>query len=165
MNAGLPGTGLGGLFYIGSALFMPMHRVARGAGHSGRTWRRVAAQVGMALGITATLLGTGWALGLLFTPDAAALAGGRPAALAPVFGVLRWVAILGTLGLLALLLIAVEVAGAVLARPTPAGGRAVRRSRPRPRGPAPAAQPGGHRRRRKRGRRAGGPGEDLPRVA
>jgi hypothetical protein len=51
MNAGIPGTGIGGLFYLASALFMPVHRLLRGGGHEGRSWPRVFRQVVIASGI------------------------------------------------------------------------------------------------------------------
>ena len=162
MNAGLPGTGLGGLFYIASALFMPLHRAVRGGGHSGRAWRRVLGQAGMALGIVATLFATGLALGLLFTPDPATVAAGRSVPLSPVFGVLGWLAIIGTLGLLALLLLAVELAGAVLGRRRGSGrGRAELRARSRQR--RARERTAAARRVVRRG--DGGSDEDLPRVA
>lgn len=64
MNAGLPGTGLGGLFYLVLALLMPVRELyltARGRS-SRQRWRLVlqqlliAAAILTALGITGTLL-------------------------------------------------------------------------------------------------------------
>ncbi len=54
-NAGLPGTGLGGLFYILLALAMPLvelYRTARGRSSVGR-WREVGTQFALACGILA----------------------------------------------------------------------------------------------------------------
>jgi hypothetical protein len=128
MNAGLPGTGLGGLFYIASAVVMPLHRTLRGGGHAGRAWSRVAAQSGIALGILAALFATGWALGLLLMPGDAAVA--APSTLAgPGLGVVRWAAVLGTVGLLTLLLLGVEIAGVVLRRAGPRRRRPGARTR------------------------------------
>lgn len=119
MNAGLPGTGLGGMFYIASAMLMPFHRAARGGGYGGRTWHRVLGQAGIAIGILLALIATGWLLALLIPTDPAGIGAG-PAATAPTFtvaiGVLRWLALAGTLGLLALVLIAIEVTAVVLRR-------------------------------------------------
>jgi hypothetical protein len=59
-NAGLPGTGLGGLFYIALALCMPViegYRTLRGRSTPGR-WRHVATQFAMACGVLAALVGT-----------------------------------------------------------------------------------------------------------
>lgn len=56
-NAGLPGTGLGGLFYILLALAMPVvevYRTARGRSSAGR-WREVGTQFALACGIVAMM--------------------------------------------------------------------------------------------------------------
>ena len=119
MIAGLPGTGIGGVFYIVSALCMPVHRALRGGGHAGRTWARVFAQSGIALGILSALFLTGWALGLLIPaePAVGVAAGNTQNLLATSsLGVARWIAVVGTAGLLALLLAIVEIAS-VLLRP------------------------------------------------
>jgi MFS family permease len=116
MNAGLPGTGIGGLFYIASALFMPVHRLARGGAHDGRTWRRVGAQVTIAASIMGMLFVSGWLLALALAPVLApALAAADVAQ--PVRNVVRWVMVVGTAGLLAVVLLLVEVARLVVRRP------------------------------------------------
>ena len=59
-NAGLPGTGLGGLFYVLLALVMPvveLYRTARGRGSRER-WRQAATQFALACGIVASVAGT-----------------------------------------------------------------------------------------------------------
>jgi hypothetical protein len=114
MNAGLPGTGLGGLFYIASALAMPFHRARSGAGHDGRSWRRVVAQAGIALGILLALWGTGLGLGWLLSGPMQGAAGSPSGNGAGVGSVVRWILVVGTLGLLVALLSVVEVASAVL---------------------------------------------------
>lgn len=56
-NAGLPGTGLGGLFYILLALVMPLVqvvRVVRGRSRPGQ-WRQVAQQFLLACGVLGAL--------------------------------------------------------------------------------------------------------------
>ena len=121
MIAGLPGTGIGGVFYIVSALYMPVHRALRGGGHAGRTWGRVFAQSGIALGILSALFLTGWALGLLIPADptiavGAARGSAQNLLATSSFGVARWIAVIGIAGLLALLLAVVEIAS-VLLRP------------------------------------------------
>ncbi len=55
-NAGLPGTGLGGLFYILLAIWMPvaeLHRTLRGRSSLAR-WRQVGTQFALACGIVAS---------------------------------------------------------------------------------------------------------------
>jgi len=63
MNAGLPGTGIGGIFYLLSALLMPIFEVVntlRGKSSWSR-WVLLFKQLAMAAGIIAGM----WALGLL----------------------------------------------------------------------------------------------------
>lgn len=63
MNAGLPGTGIGGIFYLLSALLMPLFEVVntlRGKSNWAR-WALLLKQLAMAAGIIAGM----WALGLL----------------------------------------------------------------------------------------------------
>lgn len=64
MNAGLPGTGLGGIFYLLLALVMPLHELyltARGRSSRER-WRLVLTQLGVALGIIAAVVLVVWVL-------------------------------------------------------------------------------------------------------
>jgi hypothetical protein len=117
MNAGLPGTGIGGLFYIASALWMPAHRALTGHTHEGRDWRRVLAQAGIAGGVLASLFMTGWLLGLMIAPEAAGAAGAAGAGTSAVrsaHNLVRLVAVIGTAGLLAAVLLAVEAAHLVV---------------------------------------------------
>jgi hypothetical protein len=63
MNAGLPGTGIGGVFYLLSALLMPFFEVVRTlrGNSSWSRWVLLLRQLAMAAGILAGM----WALGLL----------------------------------------------------------------------------------------------------
>ena len=64
MTAGLPGTGIGGIFYLLSAFLMPFVEIVntlRGRS-SLRRWRVVAQQFGILLGIASAFWGTGWVL-------------------------------------------------------------------------------------------------------
>jgi len=108
VTVGLPGTGIGGMFYLLSALAMPFREAygrARGHGTSGG-WRVVAGQLGIAGGIIAGLWATGWFLG-------AALAAARP--VIPLLGpghagnVLRIATFVLTFGTLAGVLAGVEL--------------------------------------------------------
>ena len=111
MNAGLPGTGIGGLFYIASALWMPVNRALHGRGHAGRTWRRVFAQGVIAGGILWALAATGSLFDHLVAPAVAAIVPGDGAVVAlQMQNLVRWVAIIGTVGLLAFVLLVVELA-------------------------------------------------------
>lgn len=66
MNAGLPGTGLGGLFYLICAVLMPINEIILTLrGHSSRQrWLLVARQFGIAAGIIGTLAATYWLMSL-----------------------------------------------------------------------------------------------------
>jgi hypothetical protein len=67
MNPGLPGTGIGGLFYILSALWMPICEVwRRWQGDATRPWSLVARQFGIAVGVVAAMAGVFWALDTVF---------------------------------------------------------------------------------------------------
>ena len=85
-NAGLPGTGLGGLFYLALALWMPLAELPRTLrGRSSRArWRHVSTQFALACGIVASVAGTaGVYLALAGSPGALGVPG--PAlVLAPV---------------------------------------------------------------------------------
>lgn len=116
-NAGLPGTGLGGLFYVLLALVMPvaeLYRTARGRGSRER-WHQAATQFALACGIVASVAGTAAAyLTLVGAPSPFGLQG--PAlVLAPV--------VLAAL-LLATLVVTLRVwaalVGPVTAAPVPA---------------------------------------------
>ena len=63
MTAGIPGTGIGGLFYLASALALPLRALSR------RRRKRplgsvIAGQVAMASGVIAAMWATGWLLEL-----------------------------------------------------------------------------------------------------
>jgi hypothetical protein len=82
MSPGLPGTGIGGLFYILSALWMPaceLWRRQRGDAHA--RWPLVARQFGIAVGIVTSMTGVFWALDAvpMFQQVAAHAAGGHHA--------------------------------------------------------------------------------------
>lgn len=85
-NAGLPGTGIGGLFYLLLALWMPvaeLHATLRGRSSRDR-WRQVGTQFALACGIIAAVAGTAVIyLRLAGSPHVFGL-GGRSLVLAPV---------------------------------------------------------------------------------
>ena len=62
MTAGLPGTGIGGLFYLISALFMPFREAFRALiGRGDRAKGQVALQQG---GLALTIVGAIWVTGI-----------------------------------------------------------------------------------------------------
>jgi len=64
MIAGIPGTGIGGIYYILLALLMPVHEACLTVtgGSSWRRWGVVGMQVVHALGIMGAVYGMGWLL-------------------------------------------------------------------------------------------------------
>lgn len=72
MTAGLPGAGIGGLFYLASALLMPARSLLltlRGRGAEAR-WGLALRQSSLAAGVVGALWATGELLGLLLSPAA-----------------------------------------------------------------------------------------------
>lgn len=71
MVAGLPGTGVGGLFYLLLILGMPAREFWRSLRRGGRPdaarWRTVGLMVGIAVAVVGALAGVGWVLRAL--PD------------------------------------------------------------------------------------------------
>jgi hypothetical protein len=105
MNPGLPGTGIGGLFYILVALWMPVCEVLRRwQGDATRRGSLVARQFAIAVGVVAVMTGVFWALdAVLLQRVAAHAAGGHHAVLS-----LRVSALLVTSSVLATVLATVE---------------------------------------------------------
>ncbi|MDO9494157.1 MAG: hypothetical protein Q7J48_00505 [Nocardioides sp.] len=85
MNAGLPGTGIGGLFYVVLALLMPVRELyltARGRSSRER-WRLVLQQSLIACGIVASLAATWWGLTRVVDTRGAGGLGGTSILFAP----------------------------------------------------------------------------------
>ncbi len=106
MNPGLPGIGIGGLFYILSALWMPLCEVSRRRrGDPTGRWSLVARQFAIAVGVVAAMTGVFWALDTVFMlKQVAAHAAGK----GHVIWSLRVSALLVTSGVLATVLSAVH---------------------------------------------------------
>ncbi len=111
MTVGVPGTGIGGMFYLVSALVMPLrqaYRSLRRRPSSGK-WRVIAGQTAMAGAILAAIWVTGWLLGIAITASAAIvrpphlLAGAHPGT------VLRTAALVLSVATLAAVLLGVEL--------------------------------------------------------
>ena len=107
MNPGLPGAGIGGLFYVLSALWMPiceLWRLRRGDARG--QWPLVARQFAIAVGIIVAMSGVFWALDtVLILQQVAAHAAGQMHAMWS----LRVSALAVTSGVLATVLGAVHV--------------------------------------------------------
>lgn len=114
-SAGLPGTGIGGLFYILAALSSPLRFLWRRAGtRRGSGTRREIVEVAViALGVIAGIWFAGWILGVVLVSYPGALSGLSPRAITSsghAANVLRAAAIVAGIATLAFVLGAVEVA-------------------------------------------------------
>jgi len=107
VTAGLPGTGIGGIFYLASALAMPLRAAyERLRGRPAGEWRVVRAQVAIAGGILGGMWGTGWLLGVAFAAAHRVIA---PGAAMPASNVFRTASLALALGTLAGVLVGVEL--------------------------------------------------------
>ena len=134
MTAGLPGVGIGGIFYLASALLMPVRSlvaVMRGRPADAR-WPLALKQASLAAGILGTLWITGWLLGwaiALIAPTAGITAGIGGAAAGQVHNVVRTSALLLSFGTLGAVLLVVQLLRVSLpVRATPRNEPAERRS-------------------------------------
>lgn len=121
MTAGLPGTGIGGLFYLVLVALMPFREAwltLRGRSSPAR-WRFVARSVALASGIVIALFGMSWLVrrGFALLVAAGAVGPGSLRTALDVSGVWSRVAALTAFGLLAAVLGAAALA-ARLARGT-----------------------------------------------
>ncbi|HEY7378140.1 MAG TPA: hypothetical protein VH542_05620 [Steroidobacteraceae bacterium] len=138
MTVGVPGVGFGGIFYLIGALFMPVRevvRTARGKSNAER-WVMVGTQWSLAAGILVALWATGWVLGHVLTPSLLARTGAGAARLAAPHNVLKVSVLAMSLGMLAILILAVRVTHFMLRR---RGGIPVQQLTPMPaaKGPLP----------------------------
>ena len=118
MNAGLPGTGLGGIFYILGALWMPVDAIyGRIRGRRTVSWPVILRQTGIAVGVIVALWLTGWALGWVITLGAAPATPVGASAPMAVNSVIRWAGVVGTLGVLGLVMALVQVLRLTVSRP------------------------------------------------
>jgi hypothetical protein len=118
MNVGLPGSGVGGIFYLLAALSSPFRLLGRRGDGDGGTLRSALRHAGMALALVLALGVTGWMLGLMIahTPMAAWAAHGVTDA-RRIPTVFRAASIAATLGTLALVMITVWIAAYVVHGP------------------------------------------------
>lgn len=122
MTAGLPGVGIGGMFYLVSALLMPFRSlVATITGREAR-WAVALRQASIALTTIGVVWATLWGIGWLIATFSPALVVGATtaAATAPVRNVVRTATLLGSIGTLTLVLAGVQTLRLLLPpRPTP----------------------------------------------
>ncbi len=117
MSVGLPGTGVGGLFYLVSALCMPFREAYRATvGQSdARTRGVVARQTAIALGVLGGIWLAGWLIGLVLSevPLVAAAMNAVPVFAGRASNVLKVASFSLAFVTLGIVLGAVEIAGVV----------------------------------------------------
>jgi len=119
MTAGVPGTGLGGLFYILAALVLPFRCALRSLRHQRVNWREAVNLTALAAAVSLGIWLTGWLLGIIIGPTAMVLeaaAGVSAEARAKSENILRWAAVGAGFATLAIVLLAVQVARLVTRR-------------------------------------------------
>jgi len=139
MSVGLPGTGVGGLFYLVSALLMPLHEAYRAtAGKSDRRSRGlVLRQSLIALGVLGGIWLAGWLIGLTLShvPAVAAAINAVPGLAGRSGNFLKVASFFLAFASLAAVLGAVEILGAARRWGAP------RTVQPSPRKDPPIARP------------------------
>jgi hypothetical protein len=122
MTAGLPGVGIGGIFYLVSALLMPVRSLFAVARGDDARWPTALRQAALAAGILGALSLTGWMLGWIIPhllPEAGRTVMGGARSVDEVRSVVRISALAVSLGTLAAVLALVQLLRLVLpAKPT-----------------------------------------------
>ena len=111
MTAGVPGTGIGGLFYMVSAVLLPLRGAWRRFRGSSVSWKTVFFQADLAALIMLGIWATGWLLGLLIQPSVIQLRTGSLAILSRhrIANVVRAAALLAGFGTLGAVLGTVQI--------------------------------------------------------
>jgi hypothetical protein len=118
VNAGIPGTGLGGIYYLTAAIFLPIRTVVR-AGRFGFKTRlgRALGQATIAALVFGGIWATGWLLGLVFGPVVTTgFAGDRHFFEHHRGNLIRWAVFLAGYVTLAMIMAAVQVAKLMVRR-------------------------------------------------
>lgn len=111
MTAGIPGSGIGGIFYVIGALLLPLRTLVQQARGERVKWAPVLRQFALGLGILAGLWLAGVLLSLLLAPVLPAAP--SRVAVARHADVLRLLSVYASFGTLAAVLLAVQVARVV----------------------------------------------------
>ncbi len=113
MNAGLPGTGISGAFYLLSALWMPFHELYKTLRNKSQPQRMrlILVQSGIALGIIAGIWLTGWLIGelMMMRAELAFKPGAAATAFSNLPNVIRVTMVFLTIGLLAVVVGGVHI--------------------------------------------------------
>jgi hypothetical protein len=130
MTVGAPGAGIGGLFYLASALVLPFRSLLRAWRGEQVHWRSVMRQAGLALAVLAAIWLAGWVIGLWAGPGLVVTPRtGIVGHIVRSTGVLGTAMLYVSVGTLLLVLVLVQLAALVVRRPS------VTRVHPRPGSP------------------------------
>lgn len=112
MTAGVPGTGIGGLFYLIAALLLPLRGVTLKLRGEQVAWPMILRQSRMALLVFLGLWAMGWLIGFILGPVGTAQAAAEAGIASPpqYQSILRWAALLTGMVTLAFVLLAVQFA-------------------------------------------------------
>jgi hypothetical protein len=116
MTAGLPGVGIGGMFYLVSAVLMPFRSLWNAVQGREARWALALRQASIAAATIGVLWATGWGVGWLiamFTPATAAAVHGAGTHIV-VQNAMRTAALLGSIGTLLVVLASVQVMRLIL---------------------------------------------------
>lgn len=114
MTVGIPGAGIGGLFYLASALTLPFRATLRRLRGEPVAWGPVWRQCGLAIGILIAIWAAGWLIGLWAGPGARILLPGVGGRLVRTTAALASAAIYTSLATLAAVLLVVQLARLVV---------------------------------------------------
>src|SRR2546425_12883876 len=92
MTAGVPGTGIGGLFYLVAALLLPLRGLMLRMRGARVPWTTLFRQMRLAVGVFLGIWATGWLLGFIVGPiaETARVAGRGGGVARGVRGGVRW---------------------------------------------------------------------------
>jgi hypothetical protein len=112
MTAGVPGTGIGGLFYVTAALVLPLRGVVLKMRGVRVSWPTILRQLRLAIGVFAGIWAMGWLIGFMFGPVGTTQATGKLDIPAHQHyqNVLRWAALFAGFATLAVVLLSVQLA-------------------------------------------------------
>jgi len=113
MTAGVPGTGIGGLFYILSAVLLPIRAIRKILGGARLSLRSMIKPTAIAVGVLAGIWATGWLLGLLFEPTIATvkkISDATTSVRVKYANIVRWATLLAGFATLGAVLLSVQLA-------------------------------------------------------
>jgi hypothetical protein len=117
MTAGVPGTGIGGLFYLTAALALPLRAAVLRTRGIRVAWPTIFRQLRLAIGVSLSLWAMGWFIGFALGPVVATAQGigphGGPVQ-AEYQSVLRWAALFVGYATLVVVLLFVQIARLVV---------------------------------------------------